>query len=222
LNRQELFRKIADNRVDDSFATSMRRKRFKFFLELLAAVPRPLSILDVGGTQDFWEHMAFTAEPGVQITILNLDPQAVKFANFTSVVGDATNLSLFADDSFDVVFSNSVIEHVGDSRQQHRMAREVDRVGKRYFVQTPNYFFPVEPHYHFPGFQWLPLELRARLLRQFDLGWAKRAATVEEARQSVGSIRLLRKRELLSLFPYANLYEEKIFGLTKSFVAYAW
>jgi ubiquinone/menaquinone biosynthesis C-methylase UbiE len=200
----------------------MRRKRFALFLKLLADVPRPLAILDVGGTQDFWELMAFMGEPGIKITVLNIEPQAVTFDNFTSVVGDATNLSLFADDSFDVVFSNSVIEHVGDAAQQRRMAREVDRVGRRYFIQTPNYYFPVEPHYHFLGFQWLPLAWRAWLLNHFDLGWAKRTPTIEDARRSVGSIRLLRKRELMSLFPEANLYEEKFFGLTKSFIVYAW
>lgn len=216
-----LFKKIADNREDDSYATVMRRKRFVFFLDLLAGVPRPLSILDVGGTQGFWERMAFVEEPGVSITVLNLDPQPVHHAGFTSIIGDATDLSLFAANAFDVVFSNSVIEHVGNTDKQRRMAEEVARVGRRYFVQTPNYFFPIEPHYLFPAFQWLPLEARAWLLHHFDLGWTKRKPTIEAARQSVGSVSLLRKKELLALFPHANLYEEKVAGLTKSFVVYS-
>jgi hypothetical protein len=144
----------------------------------------------------------------------------VRHSGFTSVVGDATDLSLFADDAFDVVFSNSVIEHVGDLDMQRRMAQEVQRVGRRYFVQTPNYYFPIEPHYLFPGFQWMPLEWRAWLLHHFDMGWSKRKATREEARQSVGSVRLLRKGEFTSLFPEAHVYDEKVYGLTKSFVAY--
>lgn len=216
-----LFEKIADNRKNDSLATTLRRKRFGLFLELLSGVPRPLKILDVGGTQGFWERMEFTAEPGITITVLNLEAQPVKFDGFSSIVGDATDLSLFTANSFDVVFSNSVIEHVGDTRQQRRMAQEIVRVGQRYFVQTPNYFFPIEPHYLFPGFQWLPLEARAWLLNHFDLGWKKRAATREEALRSVSSVRLLRKEQLRSLFPQANLYEEKVMGLTKSFVVYA-
>lgn len=215
-----LFKRIADNREDDSYATAMRRKRFGFFLDLLAGVPRPLTILDVGGTQGFWERMDFVAEPDIAITVLNLDPQPVKYDGFTSIVGDATDLSLFSSGSFDVVFSNSVIEHVGDSVQQSRMAREVERVGRRYFVQTPNYFFPIEPHYLFPGFQWLPIDARAWLLNHFDLGWSKRAPTRAAARQSVESVSLLRKHEVQSLFPQANLYEEKVLGLTKSFVVY--
>ena len=215
-----LFKKIADNREDDSYATAMRRKRFGFFLELLAGLPRPLTILDVGGTQAFWERMAFVDEPGVNITVLNLDPQTVHHAGFISIIGDATDLSLFADDAFDVTFSNSVIEHVGDMAKQRRMAEEVVRVGRRYFVQTPNYYFPIEPHYLFPGFQWLPLETRAWLLHHYDLGWTKRKATREAARQSVAAVKLLRKKEVLALFPHANLYAEKVAGLTKSFVVY--
>ena len=215
-----LFKKIADNREDDSYATAMRRKRFGFFLDLLAGVPRPLTILDVGGTQGFWERMAFIDESGVSITVLNLEPQPVRHAGFTSIIGDATDLSLFADDAFDVVFSNSVIEHVGDTAKQRRMAAEVERVGRRYFVQTPNYYFPIEPHYLFPGFQWLPLRARAWLLHHFDLGWTKRKSTKAEARQSVASVRLLRKRQLLALFPQAKLFEEQVAGLTKSFVVY--
>ena len=77
------------------------------------------------------------------------------------------------------------------------MAREVQRVGQRYLVQTPNYFFPIEPHLVFLGFQWLPATARVWLVQHFDLGWCKRRPDRESARQLVNSIRLLRKRELL-------------------------
>lgn len=215
-----MFKKIADNHQDDSLATQMRRRRFQYFLSLLDIVPRPLTVLDVGGTQGFWERMGFVDEPGIQFTILNIEPQAVHHAQFNSVVGDATDLSLFAGASFDVVFSNSVIEHVGNLDRQRRMAQEIRRVGRRYFVQTPNYYFPLEPHFLFPGFQWLPLEARAWLLHHFDLGWAKRLPTRMAARQEAAAITLLKKRELLTLFPGARLYCEKALGLTKSFVVY--
>lgn len=215
-----MFKKIADNRETDSYATQMRRRRFQHFQNMLDTVPRPLTILDVGGTQGFWERMGFVDEPGVQFTILNIEPQAVHHAQFNSVVGDATNLSAFTDASFDVVFSNSVIEHVGNLASQQRMAREIRRVGRRYFLQTPNYYFPIEPHFLFLGFQWLPLEARAWLLHHFDLGWYKRLPTREAARREAADVTLLKKNELLSLFPGANLYCEKVLGLTKSFVVY--
>jgi len=144
----------------------------------------------------------------------------VKYPNFVGVKGDATNLEYFSDHQFDVVFSNSVIEHVGNYDQQKQMAQEVQRVGQRYFVQTPNYWFPIEPHFLFPGFQWLPIPVRAFFVNHFNLGWSRKIHNIHKAQAYVKQIRLLRRRELLALFPSAKLYEEKVLGLTKSFVAY--
>ena len=167
-----LFRKFVDNREEDSFATQMRRRRFQFFLGLLDTVPRPISILDVGGTANFWQRMGFV-EHDARITLLNIDPTPLPSAHFRAVIGDATDMRQFPDQVFDVVFSNSVIEHVGDFEQQRRMANEVQRVGRRYFLQTPNYYFPIEPHFLFPGFQWLPRDLRVALIQHLSLGWVK-------------------------------------------------
>jgi ubiquinone/menaquinone biosynthesis C-methylase UbiE len=186
----------------------------------LQTIPKPVRILDIGGTQIFWEMMGFSDTSGVHITLLNLHPIVISRENFSSIVGNATELSGIQDDQFDVVFSNSVIEHLGDAIRQKQMAQEVQRVGKRYFVQTPNYFFPLEPHFLFPGFQWLPISVRVFLIRHFNLGWIKRISDQNEARELVKSIRLLRKHEFLALFPEAKLYEEKLFGMTKSFIVY--
>jgi hypothetical protein len=101
------------------------------------------------------------------------------------------------------------------------MAREVKRVGMRYFVQTPNKYFPIEPHFLFPCFQFLPVPVRTWLLQHFHLGWRGRVADPQAARASVNSVRLLTRAELTDLFPEASLFEEKLLGLTKSFVVYA-
>lgn len=216
----KLLWKLVDNAQKDSLAARLRRDRFGLFARLLASVPRPLRILDVGGTQRFWEVMEFADLEDVRIVLLNLEKPIARRQNFAAVAGDATDLQQFSDDEFDVVFSNSVIEHVGDFAQQRRMAQEVKRVGERYFVQTPNYYFPVEPHFLFFGFHWLPLEVRARLHSRFDLGWRKRVPDLEKARREVARVRLLRKREMRQLFPDGRLYEERFLGLTKSFVVY--
>jgi hypothetical protein len=135
---------------------------------------------------------------------------------------DRADRKLQADDrSFDIVFSNSVIEHVGDHHDQLRMAEEVRRVGKRYFVQTPNKYFPIEPHFLFPFFQFLPLGLRVRLMQNFHLGWFPKTPERQKAREIVTGIRLLDRCEFRSLFPDATIYDEKVLGITKSFVAYA-
>jgi SAM-dependent methyltransferase len=221
MDMKRIFHKIGDNTNQESLASKMRRSRFTFFLDLLESVPKPISILDVGGTQIFWEMMGFTSSGQIRITLLNLELPQVDGSNFLGLVGDATNLSAIRDQQFDVVFSNSVIEHVGDFEQQRCMASEIRRVGKRYFVQTPNYYFPIEPHYLFPAFQWLPESVRVGLIRHFDLGHIKRITDPTEAQEQVRSIRLLKRNELLKLFTDCNLYEEKFLGLVKSFVVYS-
>ncbi len=214
------LKKIADNREQTSLASSLRRKRFGLFIRLLERLEKPVRILDVGGTQRFWEVMAFTAGDGVKITLLNLTLEPVTNPNFTCVIGDARSMSQFADQYFDVVFSNSVIEHVGEYEDQRRMAEEIKRVGKRYFVQTPNRYFPLEPHFLFPFFQFMPIELRAWLVNHYNVGWYRRIEDYATAIATVRAIRLLKKTEFIRLFPMAKLYKEKFLGLTKSFIAY--
>lgn len=199
----------------------MRKRRFAFFLSLLSTVPRPIRILDVGGTQEFWDMMGWDALGDVRVTLLNLAAPPVNAANFESVAGDARDLSRYPDASFDVVFSNSVIEHLGPNfADQRRMAAEIARVGKRYFVQTPNRYFPLEPHFLTPGFQFLPLDLRVWLVSSFNVGWYKRIPDKAQARREVESISLLSRDDVRRLFPGGCIYAEKFAGLTKSFVAY--
>lgn len=215
--------KIYDHQRSDSLAANLRKKRLALFRELMTSIPQPLKILDVGGRERFWQSAGFLDREmrNIKITLININPREAQAThpNVKSVVGDARKMK-FEDNEFDVVFSNSVIEHVGNYNAQLQMAQEVMRVGKRYFVQTPNLYFPIEPHFVFPCFQFLPLKLRAWLMSHFDLGWHKRIVDKQEAMELVSSVRLLRKKEVLALFPNANLFEEKFFGLTKSFTVY--
>ena len=211
---------IADHSNNKSIATKLRRKRFALFCSFLDSLPRPIKILDVGGTDLFWEMMEFAGKPGIEITLLNISRYEVRYPNMKSVTGDARTLSDFQDQEFDVVFSNSVIEHVGDFRDQQQMAAAIQRVGQRYFLQTPNYHFPVEPHFLFPFFHFLPVTWRVFLLQHFNLGWYKRLPNYAEALAQVKEIRLLTEKELRQLFPKANLYCEMLLGLKKSFIVY--
>ena len=152
------------------------------------------------------------------VTVLNVNKMKCELPGFKGLVGDARAMPQFKPHEFDVVFSNSVIEHVGTIEDQRSMAEEVRRVGKFYFVQTPNFFFPIEPHFLFPFFHWLPLTMRAWLLSRFDLGWYKKAGSLDEAISTVRQIRLLTYRELKHLFPEAMIVRERFLGLTKSFM----
>ncbi|HEY0528577.1 MAG TPA: class I SAM-dependent methyltransferase [Gemmatimonadaceae bacterium] len=214
--------KFADNSKPDSLATRLRQRRFGFFLSLLRSLPRPLAILDVGGTQEFWERMGRDALGDVRVTLLNIQKLATSGAMFEGVQGDARDLSRYGDATFDVVFSNSVIEHLGPSfEDQRRMADEIRRVGRRYFVQTPNRYFPVEPHFLMPAFQFWPVSARVWAATHFGLGWYSRFEDAAAATREVKSICLLSESQVRELFPDASIYKEKFLGLTKSFVAYA-
>ncbi len=216
-----LLKNLGDNTDPRSLATRMRKRRFDFFLSMLDGLDRPLRILDVGGTQQFWQMMGRENLEGIDVTLFNLRAEQTTVSGFESVAGDARDLSRYADSSFDVVFSNSVIEHLGPRfSDQQRMADEIKRVGKRYFVQTPNRYFPLEPHFLVPGFQFLPVELRAWLVSHFDVGWYRRIPDKANARAEVESVSLLSENDVRRLFPDARIYREKLLGLTKSFVAY--
>ena len=125
-------------------------------------------LLDVGGLPQFWQDTHF----GAHITTLNLHAVEVPASmrdRCRAMIGDGTRLP-FADGEFDLVFSNSVIEHLGSREQQERFAREVRRVGRRYFVQTPAREFPIEPHLLAPFFHWLPGGVQRRVAR-YGTGW---------------------------------------------------
>src|SRR5262249_14214647 len=138
---------------------------------LIDGLPRPLEILDVGGTQTVWEAIRLVDQPDVHITILNLQREECPYKNVRSVVGDARDMRHFHDCQFNIAYSNSVIEHVGGIDQMPKRASEVRRVGRRYFVQTPYRYFPIEPHFVFPLFQFLPFSIRTLMVQNFSLGW---------------------------------------------------
>jgi hypothetical protein len=212
-----MLKRVADNRDPASLAARLRRKRFALFSHLIAGLPGRLRVLDVGGTPDFWRVMNF-ADERVHVTLLNRTRHDCAGTAMTSVAGDAREMREFRDGEFDVVFSNSVIEHVGTLADQQAMAAEIRRVGRRYFVQTPNRYFPIEPHFLVPGFQFLPVSIRADLLSRRDVGWWPRAPSYDAAVAEVTAIRLLTRREFTGMFPDARLYKERFFGLTKSFI----
>jgi SAM-dependent methyltransferase len=140
------------------------------------------------------------------ITGLDVRPQphyAGGAARF--VLGDALAMP-FREGEFDVAYCNSLIEHV-EPEERARLAAEVRRVAARYFVQTPNRWFPIEPHVLLPLFQFLPRAVRRRLWRFGASG------------ETFHDIHLLGREELRRLFPEARILRERMGPLTKSFMA---
>jgi hypothetical protein len=143
---------------------------------------------------------------------------------FTYATGDGCNLSEFKDHAFHIAHSNSVIEHVGSWENKVSFSKELQRVAKRFYLQTPNYYFPMEPHFMTPFFHWLPKRFRIKLHLHFNLGNYRKAATYNEARINVERCDLLTKEALRKLFPSPHIkcYKEKWGGLVKSLVIIKW
>lgn len=184
-----------------------RRKRIEKFIEMMA-VDGDTTILDVGGMPYYWRD--FPLKP--RVTCLNLYKAVDPLPENVKVVLYDGQKFPFTEQSFDIVHSNSVIEHVGDYHAQKTFAAEIMRVGKRYWVQTPNFFLPFEPHAQFPCFQFFPPNLKLLIGKR----WKKAGYPYEE----LLAIQLLTKAQLRDLFPSCSIWAEKIMFFPKCYCAY--
>ncbi len=185
-------------RLVDAISLRSRRRKLELFLEELHPTPNT-SVLDVGAdelgfgegdgcaTLNFFEELYPWPE---QITALGLQGGGAfraRYPQIRYVQGDACALP-FAEGEFDVVFSNAVIEHVGNAVRQRVFVSEALRVGRRVFLTTPNRRFPIEVHTRLPFVHWFPDGLAHRAYDATGKAFAK-------------EVHLLSEQRLESLFP---------------------
>lgn len=214
------LRKQAGDRASAYF----RGRRFALIeqqIHRIHAEKGSCSIIDVGGREEYWAPaLATLAQCNAHVTVVNLEktqPQPGRLFDFA--YADACNLAEYRDGQFDFVHSNSLIEHVGRWGDMKRCASEMRRIGKSYYVQTPYFWFPLEPHFRVPFFQWLPEQVRARLVMWFKLGYFNRATSLDQAMQNVQSACLVDKTQMTALFPDAAVSFERVAGVPKSLIA---
>jgi ubiquinone/menaquinone biosynthesis C-methylase UbiE len=184
------------------------------FLQIIA--PQPTErILDVGGTAYNWELIGYKNE----VVLLNLTlPRREDLPkNFSLVVGDGTALQ-YGNKEYDILFSNSVIEHVGTLEKQRDFAHEVCRVGKRVWIQTPAKEFFFEPHYLTPFIHWLSKDLQKKLLRNFSVWGIITRPKQQDIDMVVEQTRLLSFSEMREIFHGCTIIKEKFLFMTKSYV----
>lgn len=191
-----------------------RKRRMDVFIRAMGLTPNT-RILDLGGQPQMWQHV----EMPLDITILNLPGIAKTEApvpghQIRYVEGDACDVSQFTRTDFDLIYSNSVIEHVGPEDRQEAFASEVQRLGTRYWVQTPSKWFPLEAHCGMPLWWFYPENMRQAFLER----WRKKLPAWTEM---VEGTRVLTLDRVQSLFPGSSVYTEWAFGFPKSYAMYS-
>ena len=208
----------------NSLASRFRRARARHVTGLIRsafAERGECRIVDLGGRPEYWQAIdrSLLEACKVRITVVNREDQApTSDPMFIQQSGDACALDA-PDNGFDIAHSNSVIEHVGDWPMMERFAAETRRLAPRYYVQTPYFWFPIEPHFSAPLFHWMPEGMRARRVMKRAYGFMWKTDDLGEAMRAVQDARLLDKTMMRYLFPDARLVDEKVAGFTKSLMA---
>jgi hypothetical protein len=202
-----------------SLAARARARRWDMLLERFPDF-ETMRVLDLGGILPNWEGAPVRPRA---VTILNLEPESRGNEWVRTVTGDACNPpDEVRSQSFDLVYSNSTLEHVGGYHQRRQLAGAALSMAPHHWVQTPYRYFPVEPHWLFPWFQLLPVPARAVLSRNWPLAreyvrsprWPR-----SRALDDVLEVELISRSEMAHLFPESEILAERFAGMTKSLIA---
>ena len=215
-------RRVREKLVDSptSLGAKARMRRWDVFASLFPDIEQ-LRVVDLGGTVESWRRAP--VQPREVVVVNLLEPGDADTPRLVPVLGDACNARAVLeedgiDTAFDLVFSNSLLEHVGGHANRSALAREVRALAPRHWVQTPYRFFPVEPHWVFPMMQFLPVAARTRVAKDWPLVHT-RPASAAEALADVQWTELIGVTELRGYFPDSQVVKERMAGLVKSIVA---
>jgi hypothetical protein len=199
---------------------SSRARRHRFFMSVARPLPGD-AVLDVGATElsGYGANLLEQSYPWPErITAAAVEPLSAfleAFPEVTVVQTDGRTLP-FADGSFDIVYSNAVLEHVGDAEAQRAFLAEIARVGRRVlFVTTPSRSFPVDSHTLVPFAHWLPPRVRDAVYTRLDVGdWVRGRLRLVSAGE-------LRRLAALAGWPPHAVARQRLCGLTSVLVLHA-
>lgn len=211
-----------------SLRYKFRKKRFERIEQMIRKrleTESSVSILDIGGRRDYWDYLKADLRPLTHITLVNYEAELTEYSeksnglNLTDLIGDGCDLPQFANDSFDIAHSNSVIEHVGSLSKMIDFAKETRRIGRAYYVQAPYLWFPIDPHFGTPLIHWLPGPSRAYLMHKYKIGFSNTPIKdYKEALSEADNIRLVDKTLMRKLFPEAQMHKERFCIMAKSLI----
>jgi hypothetical protein len=207
--------RVTDVDSPTSLSGRARARRWARFSEVFPEIS-DMRVLDLGGTPMSWR--LAPVHPAA-LTVVNLMPLESEDPAVTLVRANACELpDGLRREKFDLVYSNSLLEHVGGHVQRQRLVDNVHHYADRHWVQTPYRYFPVEPHWLFPGFQWLPYSARIMVSQKWNRGHIK-TYTRAEAEAQVNEIDLVGIAQMRMYFPNSTIWYERFAGLVKSLVA---
>jgi len=206
---------IKDSERRGSLAAKARGRRWDEFSQRFPDL-ESMRILDLGGTPAAWQSAPRRPE---HVVAVNLDRRHHSTKDVRCVVADACALpSALRAERFDLVFSSSLLEHVGGHARRRQFATTVHEMADHHWIQTPYRYFPIEPHWVFPGFQFLPFSVRVAVSQRWKLGHV-RARDRQTAIKRVSGVELIGVTEMRSYFPNSEIWFERYAGLVKSLVA---
>jgi hypothetical protein len=209
-----------------SIGSRLRGGRFVHVEHLVATVLKEKSIceiVDIGGVARYWHLMNPSLLRSCRVTIVNLeepwgvDPRTdtPEIGQFEFAVGDGRSLQ-FDDGQFDIAHSNSVLEHVGSYADMQRFVRESARVARFFYIQTPYFWFPIEPHFGFPFIHWLPAPLRCKIITRVGVGFRRRFRSVPDAMAYIEGINLIDIEQARALPENSRIVYERVLRIPKS------
>lgn len=206
-------------RLFNHFSAISRKRKIDLFFDLMKPSATD-KILDVGGELGNSSRLFDLLADNKNISVLNLSEEHInKISNAYPQVdaraGDACNIP-WPDNYFDIVYSNAVIEHVGDYEKQKKMASEIMRVSRKWFVTTPNRWYPFEFHLRLPFVTWLPFHwyLKAGSIISYHHAKKKYVSGIKH-----GNLRLLTASELQECFPDSQIIKQRVTFMPETLIA---
>lgn len=199
-----------------------RRRKLELFDRIMTPTEN-MKVLDVGAQVDPSGGRAIQFIDSYpwknRISAINLSVEHISlirnhYPEIEAVVGDACELP-WPDKCFDVVYSNAVIEHLGSLKKQVRMAAEIMRVAKRWFVTTPNRWYPFEFHMRLPFVTLLPGRGYLWIGRIVSYNPVKCKYTFGRHRTD---LRLMTARELSDCFPGSRIIKQRVTFMAETLI----
>jgi len=211
-----ISRAIADTTSPRSLSGRSRARRWHWLLSRFPALA-DMRVIDLGGLVGVWEQAPVRPR---EVTVVNTFDQHADADWIHTAAGDACALpEQLRAQRWDLVYCNSVIEHVGGHWRREALADSVHALGDHHWVQTPYRYFPIEPHWLFPGFQFLPVRARAAVTVRWPLGAYRRLREPGPAVHWSLATELLSRTEMEHYFPRSEVVSESLGPFVKSLIA---